>query len=263
MHKICYIVNVKYLLCRATVFLIRGGIMEEKKDSIGGRSKPIPKKKMMIIVITTLCVLLAVFVGIIIWQATSTAPSLTNLNKVEVSDCLNANQSITIPIKVKKVYYNPFKQQFDSDLSLKQLCTKATEYDSNVKYQITGDVACLYKETDGKIIARAALHNKSTKTDYKYLLENMYVEGIVFPTHKAINIVDNRIVLNETEYNCYAVSFMTVDELYNWLIGIENYKVERLSQDTIICNYKNNNTPCKTQIYFDGNLIALKEIGNF
>lgn len=107
--------------------------MEEERDTINGHSKPIPKKKFIIIIVSIACLIVAALVGIGIWYATWSAPALTNLDKVAVLDCLNSNQSITIPIKVKKVYPNHYYQKFDSDLSFEQLCEKASEYDPNVK----------------------------------------------------------------------------------------------------------------------------------
>ena len=107
--------------------------MEEERDTINGHSKPIPKKKFIIIIVSIACLIVAALVGIGIWYATWSAPALTNLDKVAVIDCLNSNQSITIPIKVKKVYPNHYYQKFDSDLSFEQLCEKASEYDPNVK----------------------------------------------------------------------------------------------------------------------------------
>jgi len=95
--------------------------MEEERDTINGHSKPIPKKKFMIIIVSIACLIVAALVGIGIWYATWSAPALTNLDKVAVLDCLNSNQSITIPIKVKKVYPNHYYQKFDSDLSFEQL----------------------------------------------------------------------------------------------------------------------------------------------
>lgn len=235
--------------------------MEEEKDRINGHSKPIPKKKLMIIVICIACVIVAALIGIIIWQSTFTAPSLTNLDKVAVLDCLNANQSVTIPIKVKKVYYNPYYQTFDSDLSFVQLCEKATEYDSNVKYQTSENIAYLYKEVDGKIVARAVLYNKTRETNFKYILDNMSVEGIVFPKHLVHRFIDEQITLNDTKYECYAVNFTSIDEFSDWLNSIGIYTLEiNTEKDKLICSFTKSGYTQKTELYFNGNLVAIKQI---
>ena len=235
--------------------------MVEDRDTIIGHSKSIPKKKFIIIIVSIACVIVAALVGIGIWYATWTAPALTNLDKVAVLDCLNSNQSITIPIKVKKVYPNHYYQKFDSDLSFEQLCEKASEYDPNVKYQIKDNFAYLFKENNGKIVARAVLHNKTRETNFSYILDNMSVEGIVFPKHLVHRFIDEQITLNGTQYTSYAVAFISIDEFSDWLNNIGIYTLEINNQkDKIICNYTKSGYTQKTEIYFNGNLIAIREI---
>lgn len=141
---------------------------------------------------------------------------------------------------MKRGYSTPSCQTFNSSFSIEELCALAVEYDSNVKFtKINDNQAYLYKEKSGKIIARTALH-KVSETEYlNYVLENMYVKGIVFPTHLTSSFYDQDIVLNGKTYNWYAVSFITIDELIDWLNNIGIYTLEVNKQrDTIICGQK-------------------------
>ena len=89
----------------------------------------------------------------------------------------------------------------------------------------------------------------------------MSVGGIVFPKHLVHRFIDEQITLNGTQYTSYAVAFISIDEFSDWLNSIGNYTLEiNNEKDKIICNYKNSDYTQKTEIYFNGNLIAIREI---
>ncbi len=174
-----------------------------------------------------------------------------------------SGEQIVIPVKMKNGFSTPTHQKFHSDLTILQLCELAKDYDSNQNYEIHNNKAYLYKVKSDKVIARAVLSKHDAIYDnLNYTLQHLSVEGIVFPIHLTEKFFNEEITFNDTIYRWYAISFMTVDELVNWLDSTGLYKLEINTQkDTVIVTDIEKDSP-KAQIYFNGNLIAVKAIYN-
>ena len=237
---------------------------EEVKDKICGHAKPMDKKKKIVIITATACALLAVILGFLIWGLTFKAGGLVDRKVICVEDSTLFNgDSITIPVKMKNGFSTPTHQKFHSDLTILQLCELAKDYDSNQNYEIHNNKAYLYKVKSDKVIARAVLSKHDAIYDnLNYTLQHLSVEGIVFPIHLTEKFFNEEITFSDTIYRWYAISFMTVDELVNWLDSTGLYKLEINAQkDTVIVTDIEKDSP-KVQIYFNGNIIAVKAIYN-
>ncbi len=237
---------------------------EEVKDKICGHAKPMDKKKKIVIITATACALLAVILGFLIWGLTFKAGGLVDRKVICVEDSTLFNgDSITIPVKMKQGLYSPSHQVFYSEKSISELCELAKNYDSNQNYEIHNNKAYLYKVKSDKVIARAVLSKHDAIYDnLNYTLQHLSVEGIVFPIHLTEKFFNEEITFSDTTYSWYAISFMTIDELVNWLDSTGLYKLEINAQkDTVIVTDIEKDSP-KAQIYFNGNIIAVKAIYN-
>ncbi len=216
------------------------------------------KKSLFFIIICIIVLILIILIGVIIPQCLK-AGGEVNQKQISVVDSINSEEEIIIPVKMKKGYSTPGYQAFNSTLPIKKLCELAAEYNESIKYEIYDKNAYLYSEKSGKIVARAVLHKNSGEGYLNYVLENMNIQDIIFPTHLTEKYFLESIVLNGVKYNWYAVSFMSIDTLFDWLKNIGIYKLEmNIEKNTIICNYINNGKQFEREIYFEGNLIAIK-----
>ena len=172
-----------------------------------------------------------------------------------------SGEQIVIPVKMKNGFSTPTHQKFHSDLTILQLCELAKDYDSKIKYEIQNDKAYIYKEKKGTIVARGLLYdNHYIFGNLNYTLCTMKIEGIIFPLHLTEKFFDEQITINDCTYQWYAVSFMTIEQMVEWLgeIGLYNVQVNDLN-NTIICQDAKTNKDI-TEIYFDGNLIAVRKL---
>lgn len=216
------------------------------------------KKKGIILIICSVIVLIVSIVIAVVIPLCVPAGGRVNQKEVFVEDAINSEERIVIPVKMKNGYSTPSHQAFNSTLSIEDLCRLASEHNKNVKYQIVGNNAYLYKEVDGKIVARATLHKSDYYEDLNYVLENMYVNGIVFPTHLTEKFTREKITVQGEEYHWYAVSFMTIDTLTQWLSSFGIYTLEvKEEKGTIICRHSDGTSEITNKILFDGNLICI------
>lgn len=222
--------------------------------------KQLSKNTKIILISAVATIMVAVIVVLLVFCLTPVGTN--NRSKINVVDALQTDNSITIPVKMKNGYYSPTSQTFSSKLSTAELCKLASEYDSSVKYELNGDKAYLYKTNGDKITARIALFkHQSIGKNLNYTANNMDIEGVIFPMHLTEKQVNEKIKLNGIEYNWYAVSFMTIDTLTDWLNKIGIYSVEINAQnDTLVCSRKVGDKQIKTQIHFNGNIVAVKSL---
>ena len=223
-----------------------------------------PKKKKLIIAGVTIAiviiaiVLLGIFLPII-----TMSNDRTNAKQISIEDrsIKISGEQIVIPVKMKNGISTPTHQKFHSDLTILQLCELAKDYDSKIKYAIQNDKAYIYKEKKGTIVARGLLYdNHYIFGNLNYTLCTMKIEGIIFPLHLTEKFFDEQITINDCTYQWYAVSFMTIEQMVEWLeeIGLYNVQVNDLN-NTIICQDAKTNKDI-TEIYFDGNLIAVRKL---
>ena len=225
-----------------------------------------PKKKKLIIAGVTIAiviiaiVLLGIFLPII-----TMSNDRTNAKQISIEDrsIKISGEQIVIPVKMKNGISTPTHQKFHSDLTILQLCELAKDYDSNQNYEIHNNKAYLYKVKSDKVIARAVLSKHDAIYDnLNYTLQHLSIEGIVFPLYLTEKFFDEEITFSDTTYSWYAISFMTIDELVNWLDSTGHYKLEINAQKyTVIVTDIEKDSP-KAQIYFNGNIIAVKAIYN-
>ena len=235
---------------------------EEVKDRINGHAKPMSKKKKIVIITATACVLLVVILGFIIFGLTYQPCGFVDKKVICVSDSTIFNgDTITIPVKMKQGIDTPSHQVFYSEKSILELCELAKNYNSNLNYEIHNNKAYLYKVKSDKVIARAVLSNHDAiHGKLNYTLQHLYVEGIVFPIHLTTKFFNEEITFNNTTYRWYAISFMTIDELANWLDSTGLYELEINTQKDIVIVTDIEKDSHKAQIYFNGNIIAVKAI---
>ncbi|MDE6967333.1 MAG: hypothetical protein K2P12_01630 [Clostridia bacterium] len=216
-------------------------------------------KKYLLYSILALVIILLI-VGLTVYFTYSADDTITT-NKVVVTDAINNEQTITIPIKKSKVIYSPNNQLFYSDTSLSKLCENAAANDSTLKYELHNDKAYIYKVVDNKIVARIALQADTSKSGYNYRAHNMLVKDIVFPVHLTEKVIDSKITINNELFDKYAVTFMTIDDMSSWLNCIGIYDLEiNAEKDTIICTNKTPQNSLPVKIHFNGNLVAIKII---
>lgn len=218
------------------------------------------KTKKYLLFSTIALIIISLIVGLVVYFTCSADDTIVT-NKIIVNDALNNKQTITIPIKKSKVIYTPYNQLFYSETSVSKLCENAVANDSTLKYELHNDKAYIYKVSGNKIIARIVIQKDISKDGYNYRADNMLIENIVFPIHLTEKIINSKITLNNELYDIYAVTFMTIDDMANWLESIGIYDLEiNAEKDTIMCRNKNSQNSMPVKIHFNGNLVAIKTI---
>lgn len=168
---------------------------------------------------------------------------LNNMDSIRVSDGINSQEFIEIPVKMKAGFYSPYLNRFDSDKSIKDLCEVFVnnENDGDKEYEIFDDVVYLTKSISGEIIARAVLYDrKGDDKEFEYDLSDMQVKGCILPVH----------LFNEVGYEYSAdnvsiyTSAITLSEMNAWLNDLEYTVIvtdNMITTSTCAIEFKENN----------------------